>query len=145
MSEQDEYIEDEPQVYDGAAVPVHVINQAAHSREGMILDADAWPNSLAASGTIDWQVPQDGWIWDIRRLTVASFSAGSVTVYKNGITDANIVCVFTSAGSIFFTPNTVCLRPHDHLFFVAANIVGAVTPSLSAVKVRRDLWAEYLS
>jgi hypothetical protein len=146
MSEIDtDYVEDEPQDYASAAVPVHIISQPDRTYESMILDIDAWPLPLAGSGVIDWQIPQDGWIWDIRRLTVASFTAGTVTVYKNGQTDANVVCVFTSAGSFFFNPNTLCLRPHDHLYFVATGIVGSVTPSVAAVKVRRDLWARYLT
>jgi hypothetical protein len=140
-----EFIEDEPQVYEGAAVPVHVVNHPAIDRNRMILDQDLWPNPLAGSGTIDWQIPTEGWIYDIRRLTVASFTAGIVTVYKNGPTDANIICVFLQAGSFFFAKNTLCLRRHDHLFFVATGITGAVTPSIAAVKVRRDLWADYLS
>jgi hypothetical protein len=144
VTDTEEYIEDAPQLYDGAAIPVQIVSAQEARFNQEVLDFDAWPTTLPGSGTIDFQFGE-GWIYDVRRLTCASFTAGTVSVYKNGPTDANLLCVFTSAGSFFFGKGGLGLmRPHDHLFFVASGITGSVTPSMSGFKFRRDIFGEYV-
>lgn len=103
--------------------------------------------SLAASGTLDQPVhfgPRDGYAWDLRRLTAASFTAGTVAVYRNQAADANQLFTFTSAGTWWIASGQVILRSTERLVLVAAGITGSVTVSGSAIMVAEPWLAEYL-
>lgn len=103
--------------------------------------------SEAASGTIDQPMhlgPRDGYAWDLRRLTAASFTAGTVAVYRNQAADANQLFTFTSAGTWWIASGQVILRSTERLVLVAAGITGSVTVSGSAIMVAEPWLAEYL-
>ena len=88
--------------------------------------------------------PNEGYFWDIKKITAASFTAGTVSLYKNAANDANSEVVFTSAGSYFFGTGQLLLSSNDFLLFVAAGITGNVTISGRAIQVRADYLADYL-
>jgi hypothetical protein len=106
------------------------------------------PVAIAGSGTINQPVtmaPNDGYYWDVRKLTAASFSAGTVTVYSSvGVSDATEEFVFTSAGVWSPGSGNLIIGPADQLLFVAAGITGNVTISGRAIQVRADYLADYL-
>lgn len=106
------------------------------------------PISAPGNGTIDQPSllsPNDGYMWDLRRLTAASFTAGTVTVSRQGAgVDATILFVFTSAGSWFPGSGNVMLNGNDRLVFAAAGIVGTVTISGSVINIRQDYIGDYL-
>jgi hypothetical protein len=100
----------------------------------------------AGAGTLnqpDLLGPHEGFAWDVRRLTAASFTAGTVTAYLNYQADENIVVQWTQAGSFFFSGNVI-LGDSDALIFVATGITGQVTISGQAVNVPTPLLPEYL-
>jgi hypothetical protein len=104
-------------------------------------------NLATGAGTLNapaWFSPNEGYFWDIRKITATSFTAGSVAVYENAPNDANAEVVFTSAGSYFFGSGQLILNSNDFLVFVASGITGNVTISGRAVLVRADYLADYL-
>jgi hypothetical protein len=88
--------------------------------------------------------PNPGYVWDIRKLTAASFTTGTVTVYKNAQNDANTEVVFTSAGTYWFGSGQEIINSNDFLLFAASGITGNVTISGRAVQIREDYLADYL-
>jgi hypothetical protein len=88
--------------------------------------------------------PNEGYFWDIKKITAASFTTGTVALYKNAANDANAEVVFTQAGSYFFGTGQLLLNSNDFLVLVAAGITGNVTISGRAISVRADYLADYL-
>jgi hypothetical protein len=91
--------------------------------------------------------PRDGYAWDIRNLVAASFSAGTVAVYKNSAgqaVDANLRFTFTSAGLWQMGTAQLLLLPGQYLTFVAAGITGNVTLSGDGIQVALPFLAAYL-
>ena len=101
---------------------------------------------IAGNGTID--VPQllgpsGGYWWDVTRLTAAGFSAGTVTVYKNGVADGNQLPSFPSAGVLTFG-RRMLLGPKDRLIYVTAGITlnsGAGGVSVGGDAIQVEAWA----
>jgi hypothetical protein len=88
--------------------------------------------------------PNEGYFWDVRKVTAASFTAGSVAMYKNAANDANAEVVFTQAGSYFFGSGQLILNSNDFLVFTGSGITGNITISGRAILVRADYLADYL-
>jgi hypothetical protein len=112
-----------------------------------IFPFDFNPATLPASGTLNnpnLYSPNEGYFWDVRKLTAATFTGGSVTVYKNAANDANAEVVFTSAGVFWFGSGQLILNSNDSLIFVGAGLAGNVTISGRAISVRADYLADYL-
>jgi hypothetical protein len=73
-----------------------------------------------------------GYYWDVRRLTMTGWSAGAVTVYRNG---AMITATGLNAGEVLvpfavpatntFTKASMLLMPGDRLCFGATGITAA--------------------
>lgn len=102
----------------------------------------------AGAGTItnmpDTLGPHDGFVWFIIQFTAASFSAGTVTVYRNFINDPNQMFTFTQAGTFYFGATQCYLGDSDMLAFSAAGITGNVTLSGWAINVPTPLVPDYL-
>ena len=91
--------------------------------------------------------PNTGYYFSVRRMSAEGFSAGTVTVYKNGVTQASggavvgnpeIVAVFNppTAGLIaaqFFGRGDLLLNPNDFLTFAASGIT--VTAAYAGVQI----------
>lgn len=81
-----------------------------------------------AAGVID--VPdllavKTGYYWSVRRLTLSGFSAGTATVYLNGIGGEPFVPV-AQAGTFTFGRGEMLMHPGDRLVVQAAGITGYV-------------------
>jgi hypothetical protein len=97
--------------------------------------------------------PQMSNYWDIHRISVTGYSAGTIAVYlgqNNGDLVANFVT--PSAGSIvgcqYFGKAHILLSGNDSLYFGASGITAAggyLTVSLSGVEIAADLIGDYLS
>jgi hypothetical protein len=131
------------------AVPVKIVEEEKEN-EGIvdkILSHDDYPNpSVIVSPATQTNYVQNrvGWVFDVSLLVVATFTVGSVAVYKNFIADEALIYNFTSTGIFQFSKGQLALRYNDQLIFVANNVTGNVTPSMHGNIVRRALWPEYL-
>jgi len=128
-----------------AAVERQVAQQALITRAVHPIAVPA--AAIAGNGTIDDPMkfgPRDGYAWDMKRVTAASFTAGTVAVYKNAVADANQLFTFTSAGTWWITGNDMILMPGDRLLFVGAGITGNITISGDAIQVELAWLGAYL-
>jgi hypothetical protein len=112
-----------------------------------IFPFDINPGLITGSGTFDQPMvlgPREGFAWDVELLVAASFTAGTVTVYKQGIADHNIRGVFPSAGTLRYSGASLFLRAPERLLIVGTGITGNVTISGSAIMVAEEFVGEYL-
>ena len=70
-----------------------------------------------------------GFYWDIRRLTIQGFSAGTVTAYRNGLVNpvtgvnpGEPLCPYPAAAVNTFTKASMLLMPGDRVCFGATGI-----------------------
>lgn len=133
-------------------------SEMKHARlEAARRSSEIWPINIQmppwnGAGTFDLgrptMGPSDGYAWMIHRLTAATFTAGTVNVYKGAPADNNLVFAFTQAG-VFYPPRTnFILMPSDKLTFAAsatAPITGTVTISLDATQMTTRHVSEFLS
>lgn len=100
---------------------------------------------VSGAGTLqqkDLYGPKTGYWWDLRRLSVYGFTAGTVSVYKNN-SFSNPVHVFTAAADQTWSA-ALLMGPEDQLIFVAAGITGAVTVEGQAIEVDTSWLPVYL-
>jgi hypothetical protein len=102
----------------------------------------------AGAGTLvnqaDLMGPHEGYAWFVIQLTAMSFTAGSVSVYRNFVQDENFITTFTQAGTFFFGASQLYLGDSDMLAFSATGITGQVTLSGWAINVPTFLIPDYL-
>jgi len=112
-----------------------------------------WPVNTAApqwSGLGTYDVPQmfgpmPGYAWAIRSVTAATFTAGSVGLYKGLPADCNLRYVFLAAGSFFPGGSGMILLYGDRLTFApVAAITGPVTISVEMIQMTSDLLPRFL-
>jgi hypothetical protein len=119
-------------------------------RSHAIFPFDFNPQTIALTGgagslnTPTLYSPNEGYFWDVRKITASSFTSGTVALYKNAANDANAEVVFTAAGSYFFGSGQLILNSSDWLVFAASGVTGNVTISGRAISVRADYLADYL-
>ena len=79
--------------------------------------------------------PRTGFWWFIYQATAATFSAGSVNLYRGGTgaEDVLIVGAFPQAGYLTYSFPGLPVPPGEHLIFSAQTVTGNVTPSLASV------------
>jgi hypothetical protein len=75
-----------------------------------------------------------GYIWDIRRLTVNGFSAGTVTAYRNGamnpatgLNPGEVLVPYPAAAVNTFAKASMLLMPGDRVCFGATGITAATS------------------
>ena len=99
----------------------------------------------AGAGTLDqpdMYGPRDGYWWDVRRITVDGFTAGTVAVYRNNVNTAKIAN-FTQAGEWTWS-GQMMLRMRERLLFVATGITGSVQVDGDAFAISAQVLADYL-
>lgn len=118
--------------------------QSIHS---VPIKASGLTGLAAANGVLDFPTmagPEEGWWWDVRRISCWGFSAGTVSVYLNDATGAGeLAGVFPSAGALVYGGN-LFLGPRDRMVFVAAGVTGSVFVGGNAIEVAARWWPEYL-
>jgi hypothetical protein len=126
---------------DAAGVP-----RRARRREP-VFEFDIPGGLIQGSGTFSSPMahgPRLGYVWDIVRLTVASFTAGTVSVYNSAAVDSQLIDVFAAAGSHFYGHRQHLIEPNQWLVWVAAGITGNVTITGRAVMVPMSRYDEYV-
>src|SRR6185437_6126850 len=103
--------------------------------------------AIPASGILDDVnvfAPEKGFIWDIARITVDTFTSGSVNAYHGSIADDQIL-TFTQQGSFFFNLHTLLVRDRvERLVFQAMGITGTAYISLFGYSVAESFFGEWL-
>jgi hypothetical protein len=103
--------------------------------------------ALPGNGTLDYPDrygPTDGFLWDVRRITVSGFSAGTVTLFKNDVNSTQLYQWATTTPTEKTWSSQLWLRARDRLIFVAAGITGTVQLDGNAHLVSEQLLAEYI-
>jgi hypothetical protein len=130
--------------------PEMLAAQRAGRRQAAIQTVPIYAPGMTLSGGAgtldvpDMLGPHDGYYWDLRTLSIQGFSAGTVSVYVNGVALQNFRPEFSSAGVYTFGKGQFILTPRDRLIFAAAGITGTVIVNGVAVQVEDWLWSEYL-
>jgi len=94
--------------------------------------------------------PKAGFMWSVRRLVGSLFTAGTVTVYKNGAVVGGTAIggeplfTFPSAGTYTFGRGEILLDQNDQLVISATGITGSVQINGSADCFERWLLPAYL-
>ena len=105
------------------------------------------PQITTTNGTADYPellAPRRGYWWDVKSITAATFTAGSVNLYAGASSDSTLRYVFTSAGTYAFGTAQLLVPPGQRLIFTAVAVTGNVSPSLSVVEVADWALASYL-
>lgn len=100
----------------------------------------------AGSGTADFPDrfgPHDGFLWDVRRIAVSGFTAGTVTLLKNDPVNGPQIAQWTAPGQWTWS-SQLWLKSRDRLIFVAAGITGNVIVDGDAIEVSQQVYAEYV-
>ena len=104
------------------------------------------PQITTTSGDADYPEllgPRTGFAWDVRRITVATFTAGAVNVYVNGQTDSDLRLVFPQAGTYTLNGHLILEAGH-RLIFSAMGITGNATPSIAVDQIGAAWLPAYL-
>ena len=86
--------------------------------------------------------PRSGFWWFIFQVSAATFSGGSVNLYRGGTgaEDALLVGAFPQAGYLTYSYPGLPVPPGEHLIFAAQTVTGNVTPSVTSV-IEVAAWA----
>lgn len=88
--------------------------------------------------------PRTGQCWEIRRITAATFTGGTVSFYRDSVADTNLVYEFTSAGIALLGGGQLILLPGERLVAQAASLTGNATISIGVVQVAQPWLPAYL-
>jgi hypothetical protein len=90
--------------------------------------------------------PQTGNYWDVHRISVTGFSAGTVSVYL-GQNGAELLAVFSTAGVLLNGKAQILLNGNDAMYFAGTSITAAtgyVTVSVAGVEIAASCIGDYL-
>ena len=144
--DQDPY-DDEEVLGRSTAVPVKIIEAEEEDKSivDRILSHDDFAPAIITPATQTTYVQtRQGWVFDVGLLILATFTAGTVSVYKNFVSDESLIYVFPNIGMFQFSKGQLALRYGDQLIFVANGVTGNVTPSMHGNLVRRAIFPDYL-
>jgi hypothetical protein len=100
-----------------------------------------------ATGTIDQPErlgPKDPFWWDVRRLSVWGFTAGTVQVFLNDASGlGELLASFPQAGQ-FTWSGQLFLGPRDRLVITATGITGNVFIAGQAIEVASTILPQYM-
>lgn len=90
--------------------------------------------------------PESFYCWDIRRVTVTTFTAGTVNMYQDRVSDDNLEWIFQQTAPVqVYSGSSLGLEEGERLVFVPqTGFTGGLTISIRGYQVPRLLWAEYL-
>ena len=107
----------------------------------------AVPAITSSSGTADYPellAPRTGYWWDVKSVTCATFTAGSVNLYAGQQADSELRFVFPTAGTYTFGTGQLLVPPGQRLIFTAVSVTGNVTPSLTVFEIAAWALPAYL-
>lgn len=139
--------DDEEVLGRSSAVPVKIIKEEGEDKsivDRILSHDDFAPVIIAPATQTSYVQTRQGWVYDVGMLIIATFTAGTVSVYKNYISDESLIYVFPNAGNFQFSKGQLALRYGDQLIFVANTVTGNVTPSMHGNLVRRAVFPDYL-
>jgi hypothetical protein len=132
-------------------------DEMQHKRQ---LDARLWqairplpgivcPQITTTNGLLDQPEllsPRTGYWWDVKTLTAATFTAGSVNVYLGGTgaEDSHLALVFPVAGTYQMGTGQLLVPPGERLIVKAVAVTGNVTSWLTVVEVAAWALPAYL-
>lgn len=102
--------------------------------------------AATGSGTFDFPDrfgPKDGFKWDVRRIAISGFTAGTVTLLKNDPVNGPTLATWSQFGEWTWSKQQ-WLESRDRLIFVAAGITGNVIIDGEAIAVSQQVYAEYV-
>lgn len=115
------------------------------------------PQITSTNGTADYPElcsPRTGWWWDVHRVTVNTFSAGTVNLYLTAggsgggtggaLADTNQVYAFTTKGTLTFGKGQLLVPASLRLVFSAAGITGNASPAIGVTEIHQSALADYL-
>jgi hypothetical protein len=143
--ESDPY-DDEYELGRSTAVPVKIIQAEHEDRsivEKIVSHDDFAPVIINPAVQTIYTQTRQGWVYDVGMLIIATFTVGTVSVYKNSIADESLIYTFPQAGNFQFSKTQLALRYADQLIFVANAVTGNVTPSMHGNLIRRAFYPEY--
>lgn len=139
--------DDEEVLGRNSAVPVKIIEEEGEDKsivDRILSHDDFAPVIISPATQTNYVQTRPGWVYDVGLLIIATFSAGTVSVYKNFISDESLIYIFPNIGMFQFSKGQLALRYSDQLIFVANSVTGNVTPSLHGNLIRRAVFPDYL-
>jgi len=94
------------------------------------------PQITTTNGSADFPEllgPRAGYWWFVIQANALTFSAGSVSLYRNNADDWDLVGSFPSSGYLTYSGSGLPLQRNQRLLFKANAVTGSVTPSLQSV------------
>jgi hypothetical protein len=101
------------------------------------------PQITSTTGTADYPEllsPRTGYWWFIIQAGALTFTAGSVSLYRQAVNDSQLVGAFPSAGYLTYSSIGLPIMWDQRLVFAANTVTGNVTPNLATVIEVAD-WA----
>jgi hypothetical protein len=105
------------------------------------------PLYQAGTATIDRaadQRPMDGYVWDIRRIRVSTFTTGTVSVYLTAVQPQSLLLTWQVPGLYTFEHGGGIIKPEERLVWVFSGVDNA-TVSGSVWNIRENMLTRYLS
>ena len=102
-------------------------------------------HAVSADGTVDYPDmlgPHDGYWWDVRRVALSGFTAGTVKMYRNDANGADLA-EWTQTGEWTWS-GALLLAPRDRLIFVTSGLTGSVKLDGTAIEVAARALPLYL-
>lgn len=110
------------------------------------------PQAVTVNGVLGIDSPDNlkaktGWYWDIKRLTLTGWSAGTVTVYLNGALSApgEPIEFFATPGRQVYGKGHQLMHPDDRLIVIGTGITGFVQLNGAVTAVEAWYLPQYLT
>jgi hypothetical protein len=114
------------------------IRVISHIPVGQITTTNGSLNQPELSG------PRRGYAWEVRRVTVNTFTAGTVQCYVDANAPQNLVLPFASSGVNYPGSSNIVLENGHWLVFGATTITGNADISLGVIEIEQRWLAAYL-
>lgn len=88
--------------------------------------------------------PRTGYAWEVRRITAATFTGGTVNIYIDGVADSNIVLPFAQAGTTFLGGGQLIIQDGHWLIAQGSTLTGNVSISLGVIEIAQPWLGAYL-
>lgn len=88
--------------------------------------------------------PRTGQCWEVRRMTAATFSGGTVSFYRDAVADSNLVMEFNTPGIVLLGGGQLILQPGERLVAEAGGLAGVATLSIAVIQIGQPWLPAYL-